>query len=58
MLIVTTNEVPGWQITQVHGDVLGLIVRARSAFSNMGAQLRTLAQCPGRSAGGNSGDLR
>ena len=43
VLIVTTNEVPGYRITQVHGDVFGLIVRARNAFSNMGAQLRTLA---------------
>ncbi len=37
-LIVTTNEVPGCRITQVHGDVFGLIVRAGNAFSNMGAQ--------------------
>lgn len=43
VLIVTTNEVPGHQIIQVHGDVFGLIVRARNYFSNMGAQLRTLA---------------
>ncbi len=43
VLIVTTNEIPGYRITQVHGDVFGLIVRARNAFSNMGAQLRTLA---------------
>jgi len=41
VLIVTTNEIPGYRITQVHGDVFGLIVRARNAFSNMGAQLRT-----------------
>jgi uncharacterized protein YbjQ (UPF0145 family) len=42
ILIVTTNEVPGYQITQVHGEVCGLIVRARNAFSNMGAGLRTV----------------
>jgi uncharacterized protein YbjQ (UPF0145 family) len=41
MLIVTMNEIPGYRITQVHGDVFGLIVRARNVFSNMGAQLRT-----------------
>jgi hypothetical protein len=39
VLIVTTNEVPGCRITQVHGDVFGLIRRARNAFSDMGAQL-------------------
>jgi Putative heavy-metal-binding len=43
VLIVTTNEVSGYRITQVHGDVSGLIVRVGNAFSNMGAQLRTLA---------------
>lgn len=29
-LIVTTNEIPGYRIVQVHGDVFGLIVRARN----------------------------
>jgi uncharacterized protein YbjQ (UPF0145 family) len=43
VLIVTTNEVAGYRITHVHGDVFGLIVRARNYFSNVGAQLRTLA---------------
>jgi uncharacterized protein YbjQ (UPF0145 family) len=43
VLIVTTNEVPGHRITAVHGDVFGLIVRARHYFSNLGAQFRTLA---------------
>jgi uncharacterized protein YbjQ (UPF0145 family) len=42
VLIVTTNEVPGYRITGVHGDVFGLVVRARDYFSNLGAQLRTL----------------
>jgi len=43
VLIVTTNEIPGYRIIQVHGDVFGLIVRARNYFSNLGAQFRTLA---------------
>lgn len=43
VLIVTTNDVPGYRIIQVHGDVFGLIVRARSYFSNFGASLQTLA---------------
>jgi uncharacterized protein YbjQ (UPF0145 family) len=42
-LIVTTNEIPGYRITHVHGDVFGLVVRARNYFSNLGAQFRTLA---------------
>jgi uncharacterized protein YbjQ (UPF0145 family) len=42
MLIVTMNEVPGYRITHVHGDVFGLVVRARNYFGNVGASLRTL----------------
>ena len=33
---MTTNEVPGYRITQVRGMVFGLIVRARNAFSEIG----------------------
>jgi len=43
VLIVTTNEIPGYRITEVHGDVFGLVVLARNLFSNVGAQLRTVA---------------
>jgi len=42
VLIVTTNEIPGYRITEVHGDVFGLIVMARHYFSNLGAQFLTL----------------
>lgn len=42
ILVVTTNELPGYRITQVHGEVFGLTVRARNAFSNIGSQLRTV----------------
>jgi uncharacterized protein YbjQ (UPF0145 family) len=37
------NEIPGYRITEVHGDVFGLVVRARNYFSNLGAQLTTVA---------------
>lgn len=42
VLIVTTNEIPGYRITAVHGDVFGLVVRARNVFSNIGAQFMTI----------------
>jgi uncharacterized protein YbjQ (UPF0145 family) len=42
ILIVTTNDVPGYEITQVHGEICGLIVRARNVFSNVGASMRTV----------------
>jgi uncharacterized protein YbjQ (UPF0145 family) len=42
ILIVTTNDVPGYEITLVHGEICGLIVRARNVFSNVGASMRTV----------------
>jgi uncharacterized protein YbjQ (UPF0145 family) len=43
VLIVTMNEVPGYRITEVHGDVFGMVVRARNYFSNLGAQFMAVA---------------
>jgi uncharacterized protein YbjQ (UPF0145 family) len=42
IIVVTTNDLPGYEITEVYGETYGLIVRARNAFSNMGANLRTV----------------
>jgi uncharacterized protein YbjQ (UPF0145 family) len=42
ILISTMNDVPGYEVTEVHGEVFGVIVRARNAFSNIGAGFRTL----------------
>ena len=42
IMIVTTNEVAGYRITNVIGEVFGVTVRARNAFSNMGASFRTI----------------
>jgi uncharacterized protein YbjQ (UPF0145 family) len=41
-IVTTTNDLPGYEVTQVLGEVFGLIVRARNAFSNIGASLRTV----------------
>ena len=41
-IIVTTNDIAGYEVVQVLGEVFGLIVRARNVFSNVGASLRTL----------------
>jgi uncharacterized protein YbjQ (UPF0145 family) len=37
------NEVPGYRIIEVHGDVFGMVVRARNYFSNLGAQFMAVA---------------
>ncbi len=41
-LVVTTNDVPGYRIDQVLGEVFGLTVRSRNAFSQMGAGLKSM----------------
>ena len=42
MLVVTTNEISGWQIQRVCGEVFGLTVRSRNAFSQMGAGFKSI----------------
>jgi uncharacterized protein YbjQ (UPF0145 family) len=42
VLVTTTNEVPGYQITQVLGEVMGLTVRSRNLGSQMGAGFKSL----------------
>jgi uncharacterized protein YbjQ (UPF0145 family) len=42
MVVVTTNDIPGWEIQRVCGEVFGLTVRSRNAFSQIGAGLKSL----------------
>ncbi|HVN91671.1 MAG TPA: YbjQ family protein [Candidatus Binataceae bacterium] len=42
VIVVTTNDLPGYEVVQVLGEVFGLVVRARNAFANIGASLRSL----------------
>jgi uncharacterized protein YbjQ (UPF0145 family) len=42
MIVSTMNDLPGYRVVEVHGEVFGLIVRARNVFSNIGAGLRTV----------------
>lgn len=42
MIVVTTNDLPGYRIDEVLGEVWGLTVRSRNAFSQTGAQLKSL----------------
>ena len=42
MMVVTTNDLPGWEIQRVCGEVFGLTVRSRNAFSQMGAGLKSM----------------
>jgi uncharacterized protein YbjQ (UPF0145 family) len=42
VIVVTTNDIPGYKVIEVYGEVFGLIVRSRNVFSNIGAGLRTV----------------
>ena len=42
VIVVTTNDIPGYKVVHVYGEVFGLIVRSRNLFSNFGASLRTI----------------
>jgi uncharacterized protein YbjQ (UPF0145 family) len=42
MLIATTNEIAGHEIDEVYGEVFGLTVRSRNAFSQFGAGLKSM----------------
>ena len=43
MLVVTTNDLPGYEIDEVFGEVFGLTVRSRNVGSQIGASLKSLA---------------
>ncbi|RMI33730.1 YbjQ family protein [Nocardia stercoris] len=42
MLVVTMNDVPGYEIVEVFGEVAGLTVRSRSLGANISAGFRQL----------------
>ena len=43
MLISTMNELPGYDIEEVYGEVFGLTVRSRNVGSQIGATIKSLA---------------
>ncbi len=42
MIITTTNDLPGYAIEEVLGEVFGLTVRSRNVGSQLGAGLKSL----------------
>lgn len=42
MLITTMNDIPGYAIDEVYGEVFGLTVRSRNIGSQVGAGLKSL----------------
>jgi len=43
VLIVTTNDIPGYRVDRVIGEIFGLTVRSRNIGSQFGAGLKSLA---------------
>jgi len=42
MIITTMNDLPGWEIEEVFGEVFGLTVRSRNVGSQIGAALKSI----------------
>jgi uncharacterized protein YbjQ (UPF0145 family) len=42
MLISTMNDIPGHQVVEVYGEVMGLTVRSRNIGSQIGAGFKSL----------------
>lgn len=42
ILVSTMNDLPGYEVIAVYGEVFGLVVRSRNLFSNVGASFRTI----------------
>ncbi|MHB1929913.1 MAG: YbjQ family protein [Acidimicrobiales bacterium] len=43
ILVTTMNDVPGYRVTRVFGEVMGLTVRSRNIGAQFGASLKALA---------------
>ncbi|HUZ18592.1 MAG TPA: YbjQ family protein [Spirochaetia bacterium] len=43
MLVSTMNDIPGYEVTDVLGEVFGLTVRSRNIGSQLGAAFKSLA---------------
>mgnify|MGYP001599251379 FL=1 len=40
MIVTTTNDLPGYRVDEVLGEVWGLTVRSRNTLSQMGAGMK------------------
>ena len=43
VLVVTTNDIPGYRVDRVIGEIFGLTVRSRNIGSQLGASFKSLA---------------
>ena len=43
MIVTTMNDIPGYEVDEVFGEVMGLTVRSRNVGSQIGAAFKSLA---------------
>lgn len=42
MLVVTMNDIPGYEVVEVYGEVFAVLVRSRNLFSTIGGGLKSI----------------
>jgi uncharacterized protein YbjQ (UPF0145 family) len=42
ILVVTMNDIPGYEVVEVYGEVFGVLTRSRNIVSNIGASLKSI----------------
>jgi uncharacterized protein YbjQ (UPF0145 family) len=42
MIVTTMNDIPGYEVDEVFGEVMGLTVRSRNLGSQLGASLKSI----------------
>ena len=42
MIVTTMNDIPGYEVDEVFGEVMGLTVRSRNVGSQIGASLKSM----------------
>src|SRR5262252_2964495 len=42
MIVTTMNDIPGYEVTDVFGEVMGLTVRSRNLGSQIGASFKSI----------------
>jgi uncharacterized protein YbjQ (UPF0145 family) len=42
MIVTTMNDIPGYEVDEVFGEVMGLTVRSRNVGSQIGASLKSI----------------
>jgi uncharacterized protein YbjQ (UPF0145 family) len=42
MIVTTMNDIPGYEVAEVFGEVMGLTVRSRNVGSQIGAGLKSI----------------